>query len=524
MSSPDSFPRLVAGLRDPAAYPEPVTTVEERETHISHVFLAGDFAYKIKKPLDLGFLDFSAPEVRAHYCAEEVRLNGRLAPGIYVDTVAITGTPESPRVGGDGPPLETAVRMRRFDDRQRLDHELAAGRVDGAMIDVIGQRLACFHETGASASPPAECGTPAAVLAPMQENFEQIHAAIDTSAHDARLRALAEWTRERGEALAETLTARREAGRVRECHGDLHLGNMVRMNSDVAIFDGIEFNAALRWIDVASDLAFLIMDLDRLERPDLAGRVLDEWLAGTGDYQALIVLRFYLVYRAMVRAKIHAIRAAQADTADTRAESMAAFTRHLDLAARYTDSWAPALLITRGISGTGKSTAARALVERIGAVRLRSDVERLRLFADAAPAERYSEAASDTVHERLATLADHALGAGWPTIIDATLLEQRRRTPFFSLAERHGAPIRILDLHLPAALRDERLRRRAERQDDPSEADAEIAARQEQALEPLTEAEARVSIRVDNDGAGPRVPATGLRHARGEATDTEPES
>lgn len=521
MSTPESFQRLLTGLRDPAAYPGHVATVQERETHISHVFLAGDFAYKIKKPLDLGFLDFSSPDVRAHYCAEEVRLNGRLAPDIYIDTVAITGTPDAPRVGGDGPPLETAVRMRRFDDARRLDHELAAGHVDGAMIDAIGQRLATFHERVAATSPPANCGTCAAVLAPMRENFDQIHAAIDTSAHDARLRALAEWTRERGDALAPTLTARRDAGRVRECHGDLHLANMVRMNSDVAIFDGIEFNASLRWVDVVSDLAFLIMDLDRLERSDLAGRVLDEWLAGTGDYQALAVLRFYLVYRAMVRAKIHAIRAGQADDADTRTTAMAAFNRHLDLAARYTDSWAPALLITRGISGTGKSTAARALVERIGAVRLRSDVERLRLFADAGPAERYSEAASDTVHERLAALAAHALDAGWPAVIDATLLEQRRRAPFFALAERHGVPIRLLDLHLPPALRDERLRRRAQRQDDPSEADAAIAAGQEQALEALTAAEARVCIRVDNDGAGPRVPATGLHHARGFAPDND---
>lgn len=515
MNLSDSFQRLLTGLRDPAAYPGTVIAVEERETHISHIFLAGDFAYKIKKPLDLGFLDFSSPAVRAHYCREEIRLNGRLAPGIYLDTVAITGTPETPRVGGEGPVLETAVRMRRFDDARRLDHELAAARVDGALIDTIAERLAHFHEGVAAASTPADCGTPEAVLQPMRENFDQIRAAGVATPHADRLQTLAEWTENQAGSLADTLAARRAEGRVRECHGDLHLGNMVRMNGDVAIFDGIEFNASLRWIDVASDLAFMIMDLDRLARPDLAGRVLDTWLASTGDYGALAVLRFYLVYRAMVRAKINAIRAGQSDDDATRAEAMAAFTVHLDLAERYAAAWAPGVVLTRGVSGTGKSTAALALVERIGAIRLRSDVERRRLFAEAGTEERYSESASDQVHERLETLAALALEAGWTSIVDATLLEQRRRAPFLALAQRHDVPLRILDLHLPAALRDARLRQRAAAGRDPSEADATIAARQEQALEPLTEAETRHRIRVDNTGHGPQVPATGLAHCRG---------
>lgn len=512
--------QLIEALRDPARFPHPVDTVEHRETHISHVLLAGEYAYKIKKPLDLGFLDFSTLERRAHYCAEEIRLNGRLAPDIYLDVVAITGTPAAPVIGGEGDAIEFAVRMRRFDEAQCLDQRLTThGGDHGATIAAVAERIARFHETEAAVCTTGDAGTVATVAAPMRENFRQILQHVEDPGESARLHHLAEWTEARLQALAPILASRRDQGRIRECHGDMHLANMVLTEGGVTIFDGIEFSESLRWIDVASDLAFLVMDLDRLGAGGLGGLALDQWLAATGDYGALGVIRLYLVYRAMVRAKINAIRATQSAGTEEADDARARYQTHVGLAERYARAWAPALVLTRGVAGTGKSTAAARLVERIGAIRLRSDVERHRLYGGAPPEIRYGEAANDAVHARLESIAARALDAGWPVVVDATFIERRRRAPFLALARERGIPLRILDLQLAPALRDERIRARAAAGNDPSEADTAIAARQLESLEPLTEEEAADALAVDNDGTQPRVPATGLDHGRGLAPD-----
>lgn len=507
--------RLVAALQRGAPYPHRADRVEHRETHISHVLLAGDFAYKIKKPLDLDFLDFSTLDLRRHYCREEIRLNARLAPEIYLDVVPITGTADDPVIDGKGDPIEFAVRMRRFDEAHLLSRRLSANLLDAATIDRVAERIARFHETEAAVSTGGDAGTPAAVIAPMRENFNQILPRITDPTERERLQQLAGWTEAQFEDLRPLLSERRDQGRIRECHGDMHLGNMVLTGDRVAIFDGIEFSEALRWIDVASEIAFLIMDLDHRGATALAGHALDAWLAGTGDYEALQVLRFYLVYRAMVRAKISAIRAGQMPGSEAADEAWADYHAHVELAKRYAGAGAPSLTITRGVAGTGKSTAAARLIERIGAVRLRSDVERRRLYPHASAEVRYGEPASDAVHARLEQLADTALRAGWPVVVDATFIEQRRREPFLELAGSHGVEFRLLDLRVSARKRDDRIAARAAAGRDPSEADPEIAHRQESALEPLTPEESAVTITVDNDGSQPIVPATGLGHGRG---------
>ena len=301
----------------------------------------------------------------------------------------------------------------------------------------------------------------------------------------------------------------------------MHLGNIALIEGEPAIFDGIEFNAAMRWTDVAADIAFLGMDFDARGAPALAGRLLDQWLADTGDYQALTVLRFYLVYRAMVRAKIAAIRMDQeVGPAEARAgrRELAAY---LGLAERYTTAHAPAIVLTRGVAGTGKSTAAAVLVERIGAVRLRSDVERRRLYPDPDPAHRYSAAAHDAVYAHLESLAARAVHAGFPVVVDATFLEQRRRAPFVALARREGIPLRILDLELPEQTAITRIEARRAAAADASEADRDVMQAQRARLEPLSAAEAAHRLAVDNSGPAPRVPPTGLRHARGFGDDLD---
>lgn len=509
---------LIRALRAPGCYPHPVERVEHRETHVSHVLLAGAHAYKIKKPVDLGFLDFSTLADREHYCREELRLNGRLAPRLYLEVVPITGSPDQPLLEGAGAAIEYAVKMARFDEAGLLDRMVAEDRIERATITRLARRIAAFHEAADDRPPESDFGTAAAVLAPARANFRRIRAAVDAGTA-ARLDALADWTERRHAALGDAWRRRREAGRVRECHGDMHLGNIALVDGAPTIFDGIEFNAAMRWIDVASDIAFLVMDLDHRGVPALAGVLLDEWLAATGDYDALAVLRFYLVYRALVRAKIAAIRLEQLDDTAAAAEQRDRLAAYLSLAERYAAAWAPAVAVMRGVAGTGKSTAARVLVERIGAVRLRADVERRRLYPDPEPAVRYAPAAHDAVYARLRTLAERVTAAGFPAIVDATCLEVGRRAPLVELAAERGLPLRVIDMELPEALAGQRIEARARSRDDVSEAGTAVMREQRQRLEPLTGTETAVRIPVDNAGPAPRVPPMGLAHARGAGDD-----
>ncbi len=511
--------QLVEALSDPVHWPHAVGEVIHHETHISHVILAGDYAYKIKKPLDLGFLDFSTLEARRACCEAEVRLNARLAPHIYLDVVAITGSPTVPELGGAGAPIEYAVRMRRFDEAGLLDRQAAQGQLDRALIGRLAQHVAAFHDSADAAPPDAHFGSPAAVLAPARDNFAQIRPHVDSSLGE-RLDALAQWTESRFAALSHAFERRRADARVRECHGDMHLGNIALVDGAPAIFDGIEFNAAMRWTDVAADVAFLVMDLDRRGADDLAGEFLDEWLASTGDYDALEVMTFYLVYRALVRAKIAAIRKSQHGPGEDDAEDEAALRAYIALAEHYAGTDAGAILITRGVAGSGKSAAASVLVDRLGAIRLRADVERRRLYPDPDPETRYAPAAHDTVYARLEALARAGARAGFPVVVDATFVERERRSRFERLAAQQRVPFRIVDIEVPEPILRERVRARYRRGDDVSEAGIAVMEAQLRGLAALTRDERAVRIPVDNAGAAPVVPFTGLPHGRGLGTDT----
>lgn len=473
-------PALIANLLKPAAYPHAVGTVRLIETHISWVLLAGDHAYKIKKPLDLGFLDFSTLEKRKHCCEEEIRLNRRLAPDIYLDTVAITGTEATPTVGGDGPVLEWAVRMRAFDADSTLDR---AGQISVAQIDAIADAIARFHRDIPAAPADSAYGQAERIMQPALENFAQIRA-LSTN---VLLDRLEEWTRQAGRQLAVTFDERKRAGFIRECHGDLHLGNIAWVDDALLIFDCIEFNPNLRWIDVLSELAFLFMDLAHRGHGGLAWRLLNRYLEHTGDYADLVVFRFYLVYRAMVRAKVAAIRAQQGDV-----ESQHEATRYLELAIRLSQASKPALLLMHGVSGSGKTWLSQHVLEQLGAVRLRSDVERKRLFGldameDSGRIEGgiYTAEASRQTFQNLHDRARDLMQAGYRVIVDATFLKQAHRVPFVQLAESLDIPLRILDLQADETLLRERVRQRSERADDASEANLAVLDIQLQNIEPF---------------------------------------
>ena len=302
MSSPPTPPPLIRSLLDPGRYPHPVGCVELVETHISWVLLAGDFAYKLKKPVTLPFVDFGTLERRRADCAAELRLNRRYAPGLYLDVVDFDGEP--------------AVKMRRFDEARRLDRVCARGELTPALLSGLARTIVAFHAAAAIAPPCSRFGTPEQVLAPARENFDELDALLP--GESPRLTLLRAWTEAEFARRRDTFAARKACGFVRECHGDLHLGNLVLLDDRVTPFDCIEFNEDFRWIDVASEIAFTYIDLLDHGQPGLACWLLNEWLARSGDQGsggALSVLRFYAVYRAMVRAKVAALRGRAAEAA-----------------------------------------------------------------------------------------------------------------------------------------------------------------------------------------------------------------
>jgi aminoglycoside phosphotransferase family enzyme/predicted kinase len=484
---------LIAALGDPACYRHPVVgRVEVRETHISWVLLAGEYAYKVKKPVRLAFLDFSTLDARRRYCEEELRLNRRTAPELYLAVVPIVNTPEGPRIEAPGDAVEYAVKMRRFPDDALADAMARRGALGEPEADAIVRVVAAFHAAAARAAPDSPYGAPQAVAQQALDNFAQIEPLVPPEG--PRLARLAGWTGGEAARLAPVFAARRAGGFVRECHGDLHLGNIAFVEDRAVPFDCIEFDPALRWIDVMNEMAFLFMDLAAHGLEPLAWRALNGWLEETGDYEGVRLLRFYAAYRAMVRAKVALLAGREAQ-----------FAGYLALAERLARSSRPALVLMHGLPGSGKTTVAGALAARLGAVRLRSDVERKRL-AGLAPLERAAAAPGEGIYEaattrrtyaRLAELAGAVLDAGWPAIVDAAFALGEQRALLRREALARAAPCLIAACEAPQPVLRERLRTRQAAARDASDADVAILEHQLAVRQPLAPEEQAIAERVD---------------------------
>lgn len=451
--------------------------VQLHETHISWVLLAGERAYKLKKPVRLPFLDFSTPALRKHFCEEEVRLNRRLAAPLYLGVEPVCGTVQAPRIGGGGPVIDHVVCMQRFPAGALLSELLHAGRLEPQDLDPLARRLADFHQRAAQA--PADWAEPG--VQPVRDVLSQFD---DDSL--PQLAALRSWVEQQAGLLQATWAARRHAGAVRECHGDLHLANAVKLGNEVVAFDCIEFDPALRWTDVMGDVAFLSMDLQAHGRSDLAFRFLDAYLQHSGDYAGVPVLRFQQVYRALVRALVGRLRAAPGGP-----DYLACAQRLAQPAAG-----GARLLTTHGVSGSGKSSLAGRLLEVAGAVRVRSDVERKRLFGLAAlqssagrTPDVYSALATQRTFERLRECAGHALQAGYPVIVDATFLRRAERQTFRDWAATLRVPFAILHCHAGEAVLRERVAARGAGGSDASEATLAVLEQQLARQEPLAQDE-----------------------------------
>lgn len=503
------LPPLIQALHRPACYGHPMRDIRLVETHISWVLLTGPYAYKIKKPVNLGFLDFSSLEKRRFYCEEELRLNRRLAPSLYLEVVAITGSPESPVLSGSGEAIEYAVKMVQFPEEARLDRMLVRGELYPQHIDLLAHELAEFHGRIAVSGNDKPFGDPEHVLEPVRQNFIQIRPRIEAG-DQAQLRRLEIWSELTFAELRRTFEARKHGGCIRECHGDAHLANMVWLNGRALLFDCLEFSDNLRWIDVMSELAFLVMDLDDRGRPELARRALNSYLEHTGDYAGLAVFRFYQVYRALVRAKVACIRLSQDGLSDAEKQrAREEYRSYAQLAERYTQPPLAALVITHGLSGSGKTWLSQQLLEAFDAIRVRSDIERKRLHG-LAPFARsgsgidsgiYTTQAGERTYAHLAQLARTILRAGHTVIVDAACLKHSLRDRLRAVAHELRVPFAILDIQTPENILRERLRARAAQQHEVSEAGLTVLDRQLATREPLTEAEQRHTLAVDAGGS-----------------------
>ena len=486
--------QLVQSLLNPGCYDPPPETVTVMETHISWVLLVGDFAWKLKKAVNFGFLDFSTLEKRRFYCGEELRLNRRFAPDLYLDVVAITGSPAQPEFGGSGEALEYAVKMRRFPQAGLMsriadNHQLDAGHVDEIITLVTG-----MHAQAGQVVTDPEAGSPEDIRHWMDENFTHIRHARLEPLQQQLLDELDHWCQDTFAACRELLGSRRQEGYVRECHGDLHLGNLALVHQQITPFDCIEFNPRLRWIDVMSEVAFLVMDIQERSYPVLAYRFLNGYLQHSGDYAGLRLLNYYLVYRALVRAKVAVLRSGQADLdAAGQLAARADFAAYLELAVQYARPRPRAIIITHGVSGSGKSWWSGRLSGQLGAIRVRSDIERKRLFGDrpdAATASAidtgiYTAEAGLRTYERLAELARQVIDAGFPAIVDAAFLKRAERDRFKDLADKLGVPCVVLHCEASVDVLRARLDKRQAHGNDPSEAGIDVLESQLVTQEPL---------------------------------------
>jgi aminoglycoside phosphotransferase family enzyme/predicted kinase len=492
---------LVDKLRDPACYPHPVRDVEVVETHISFVLLAGDYAYKIKKPVHFPFADFSTLAARRFYCAEEMRLNSRTAPGLYVGVVPITGEGPSLRVGGKGPVREYAVRMWRFGPGALLSDRARERLVTPEQVDTLATTVACLHAEAECAAPASPFGTPETIATALLESLGEL-AAIEPSLEVREtLNALRDWARTQHQLLFSRFARRKSDGFVRECHGDLHLGNVALVDDAPVPFDALEFNERLRWCDVASDAAFVAMDLLHHGLPRLAWRFLTGYFERTGDYGALPLLRYYMVYRALVRAKVAALRAAQPwgaprGASPVRPGCVPGVLEYLATASAIARRGSPLLVVMQGFSGSGKTTVSERLAEALGGIRLRSDVERKRLGLG------HNAAANARLYTHLARMAQDSLAAGWTTLIDAAFLERKRRDQFRDVARDAGAAFEIVRCDCPADVLRARVDRRQREEHDASDADVAVLDWQIAHAEPLAPEERLHSMSIDTTHPG----------------------
>ncbi|MEM9826808.1 MAG: AAA family ATPase [Planctomycetota bacterium] len=506
---------ILKQLTHPKAWDSEATRVDTIETHISHVFLVGDRAYKVKKAIQTDYLDYSTLEKRKRFCEEQVRLDSRFAPGLYLGVVRICQNPFGQvSIATHGPVVEYAVEMRRFETRDSLAQRVDDGFVTNEHIRRIAQTIGRFH-LAATVCDPEESQ---AAIDRVPDSMKKVIDGIDVRAGSERAATVSTirvWAETYFRRHEDDFRMRAKQRSIRECHGDLHLNNIVHWRGKDVPFDGIEFSDDLRKIDVLSDAAFLAMDLAAHGHCDGSRSFISEYLDTTGDHDSIATLRWYMVYRALVRAMVCSTSAAQHRSFQRSGDHQQACDRYIQLAYRFSPKDRPAVHITYGPSGSGKTTISELVVQRYGAIRLRSDIERKRECGvpthrpatDAEKLRLYTPETNDSTYARLKTLTQKIVRAGYPVVVDATFLRRSDRKQFEDLAAAEGAHFAILDCRVrPDTLR-RRIQHRQRSGRDISDADLSVLNEQLKSGDPLTDAERRFVVDIPEAA---REPANGF--------------
>lgn len=495
------FPSLVQALCRLEAYPHHPANVEVRQTHISSVFLAGQFVYKIKKPVRFNFLDYSTLDKRRHFCKEEVRLNQRLAPDVYLGVVPVIEREglivlgEGSTISLSGRTVEYAVKMLRLPEERMLDLLVVAGKIGKHEIERLAAKLVAFHQR-AAATHATVYGSAEAVWQKWHDSFSETERFVGDEIADQQYHIIRDFTETFLKEGKELFSARAQEGRVREGHGDLRAEH-VCMTDGVIIFDCIEFNPGLRYCDVSSELAFLAMDLDFLGEPSLSNDLVAAYERLSGDTAVSLLQCFYKCYRAYVRGKVETLKSQEQEVPENeRLKAKIQARRYFALAHRYAQGEPPpSCIVVCGLPGSGKSTVARVIRERTGFPLLSSDVVRKRLAGlkpiDHADEEFrkgiYAPTFTDLTYHTLVAAAQDFLKGQKGVIIDATFRDSNHRRLFMDLAARNHVPILFVECRAEDKEILRRLEVRAQMPGGASDATKETYLRQRKEFMPLTD-------------------------------------
>ena len=494
-------------MLQPAFYPHLPDEVTSLQTHISYVFLAGEEVYKVKKPVRFSFLDFSTLERRHQICREEVHLNRRLAPDMYRGVVAICGSRQGYRLGDEADPeaIEYAVQMRRLPEERILSNLLDRRQVTSEMIDRLAAHLAKFHAAAQEDPEVIENGSAAAILRILEDNFSGARSFRGNTIAAEDDDIIQEFCRGFVEDHRELLSRRQKEQRIRDGHGDLH-SEHICFGEKLEIFDCIEFNSTFRYCDVASEIAFLAMDLDYHKRQDLSVRLVDRYAELTNDPDLAHLIPFYQCHRAYVRGKVDSLKSAEEEVEkEDRAAALQSARSHFQLAYRYTWAYKPALIAVVGLSGSGKTTIATALQDRTGFTHLNTDVVRKRLagvtFESPRPGEfeagLYSPERSRKTYDALFSQAESIISRGGGVILDATFQRRRDREHLQDLAKRHGIMLLLVGCKCDPDNIRARLKERTHRAEGPSDADWDVYLQQLSGYEHIDSAESEQLLELD---------------------------
>ncbi len=509
-----TLPQFIEAMKKPEFYPHKPAEVEFIQTHISCVFIAGDFVYKVKKPLKFDFLDFTTLAQRKFFCEEELQLNKRLAPGTYLDVVAISRTVQGDVTLDEGVEIiDYAVRMKKLPPDRMLKTLLARGTADAKTMDALAEKIALFHRNARTGNSIDDMGKIENIRHNNEENFTETADFIDVTIPECQYRFISDYVNKFLLKNKTCFEKRITDHRIRDCHGDLHLDHIC-MNEEITIFDCIEFNERFRWGDVAEDVAFLTMDIDFNGWPDHAESFIQSYVKYSRDSGLLKLLNFYRCYYAYVRGKVTSFRLLQKGmNADEQLEITETAKRYFDLAYTYAARLdKPVLILTAGLMGSGKSYQAREIARRLGADIIRTDVLRKELFDMKATERRYesfgagiySDDISRLVYEKALALAEQKIKQGKAVIIDASFKKRAERLKALALAEKLQIRFFVLECVCPDDVTQKRLEKRVLDNDNVSDGRWELFQKQKDNFETIDEITAACRFKI-NTSANPEI-------------------